>query len=559
MKLEQPPPGPKIGAPQISALRTCAPSELIESAARIFECDLDHAGELLARACGLRWLDASVTPSLRFRTDLIAPAEARARRCLIAEINGAHLGLLVDPFSQATRVFLESAAFPAPLALTLTSLETFEAALRRIEADHRFLNSNEAEVDLPTAEVDEIALRLEPGSESLGSAVSLINAVFLDALKATASDIHIESTPLGLSLKFRVDGLLETMQAVNGRPLAEQVLSRLKVLANLDIAERRRPQDGRFRVGFSGRIVDVRLSIMPSIHGEDAVLRLLDKSSLVPPGEQLTLEALGFDAADLTRLRALASLPYGMLLVTGPTGSGKTTTLYAVLSEINTGRDKIVTIEDPVEYQLSGVLQVPVNEKKGLTFAVGLRSILRHDPDRIMVGEIRDTETADIAVQAALTGHLVLTTVHANNVFDVIGRFTHMGIDPYTLVSALTGIWAQRLMRRVCPECALPADAADSFALGISPGLLQPESATWMKARGCPACRGTGYKGRLAIAEILVLDNDIRQTIIDRRPAAELLEAARARGARLLREAALAAAARGVTTMDEVQRVTRND
>lgn len=559
MKLEQPPPGIKLGPAEIDALRTCAPDELIETAARLCNSDREHAGELLARACGLHWLPAAAIASLNFHTDVITLSESRKRRCLMGEANGSRFGLLVDPFSQAIRVFLESAAFPAPVTLTLISTQDFETALQRVDAEHRFLSSDEAAQNPPSSEVEENALALEPSSDPSGSAVGLINAVFLDALKATASDIHIESIPLGLALKFRVDGLLETIRVVHGRPLAEQVLSRLKVLANLDIAERRRPQDGRFRVGLQGRIVDVRLSIMPSIHGEDAVLRLLDKSSLVPPGEQLTLEALGFDDVDLQRLRALARLPYGMLLVTGPTGSGKTTTLYAVLSEINTGRDKIVTIEDPVEYQLAGVLQVPVNEKKGLTFAVGLRSILRHDPDRIMVGEIRDTETADIAVQAALTGHLVLTTVHANNVFDVIGRFTHMGIDPYTLVSALTGIWAQRLLRRACSECAEPTSAPDEVNEALSMQLSQSGTARWKTARGCAACRGTGYRGRLAIAEILVLDNDLRQMIIERRPAVELLNAARSRGARLLREAAIATAARGLTTIDEVHRVTRND
>ena len=383
------------------------------------------------------------------------------------------------------------------------------------------------------------------------SAVSLVNRCLAAALKCEASDVHIESTGSGLLIRLRVDGLLEPLQQVPGRALTEQVLSRLKVLGSLDISERRRPQDGRFRVRHAHRAIDVRLSVMPSVHGEDAVLRLLDKSSLVAAGEQLTLNALGFDDAGLLRLRGLAALPYGMLLVTGPTGSGKTTTLYAILSEINQGRDKIVTIEDPVEYQLPGILQVPVNEKKGLTFAVGLRSILRHDPDRIMVGEIRDTETADIAVQAALTGHLVLTTVHANNVFDVIGRFAHMGIDPYTFVSALNGIWAQRLLRRVCHACAEPA-APGSAIEGLHPG-------NWVSACGCPSCRGTGYRGRLAIAECLVMDDELRQRIIERESLAGLRDAARRRGTVLLREAAMAAAARGLTTVDEVRRVTRDD
>ena len=558
MKLERPAPELNLTSAQRAMLRALPTAELIERAAQMVNVESDQAGEILARACGLAWMNPESIPSLAFDTALVDVAIARSRQCLVAKAGSSQVGLLVDPFDQATRVFLESVTFPLPITLALTSTVEFEKALQRIETTHSFLTSPELQAPSSIGEPEEIALRLDHRSEADGAAANLINAVFLDALKAMASDIHIESTPHGLSLKFRVDGLLETMQTVNGRPLAEQVLSRLKVLANLDIAERRRPQDGRFRAERRGRTIDVRLSIMPSIHGEDAVLRLLDKSSLVAPGEQLTLEALGFDATDLVRLRNLARLPYGMLLVTGPTGSGKTTTLYAVLSEINTGRDKIVTIEDPVEYQLSGVLQVPVNEKKGLTFAVGLRSILRHDPDRIMVGEIRDTETADIAVQAALTGHLVLTTVHANNVFDVIGRFTHMGIDPYTLVSALTGIWAQRLMRRVCPECAEPRTFADDELAEVgSSHLLNP--ARWMTARGCSSCRGTGYRGRLAIAEILTLDEDIRRAIIERRPVGELSAMARSQGTRLLRQAALTAAARGLTTMDEVDRVTRND
>jgi general secretion pathway protein E len=291
-------------------------------------------------------------------------------------------------------------------------------------------------------------------SEAASPAVKLVNSTLYDALKAGASDIHLESTAGGLAVKYRVDGVLDHATAVGGIELAEHIISRLKVLAELDIAERRVPQDGSFRVESGGREIDLRVSIMPSIHGEDAVIRILDKRAMIEAYGALTLEALGFDAPSLATLRALAQEAYGMLLVTGPTGSGKTTTLYAALTEIHNGREKIITIEDPVEYQLPGILQIPVNEKKGLTFAKGLRSILRHDPDKIMVGEIRDRETAEIAVQSALTGHLVLTTVHANNVFDVFGRFTHMGIDPYAFVSALNGIWAQRLVRMNCPHCA---------------------------------------------------------------------------------------------------------
>jgi general secretion pathway protein E len=343
---------------------------------------------------------------------------------------------------------------------------------------------------------------------------------------------------------------------VNGVAVAEQVISRLKVLAELDIAERRVPQDGSFRVESGGREIDLRLSIMPSIHGEDAVIRILDKRTMIEAYGSLSPEALGFDSAALATLRALAGEPYGMLLVTGPTGSGKTTTLYAALSEINNGRDKIITIEDPVEYQLTGILQIPVNEKKGLTFAKGLRSILRHDPDKIMVGEIRDRETAEIAVQSALTGHLVLTTVHANNVFDVLGRFTHIGIDPYAFVSALNGIWAQRLLRLNCLHCSTPYVPTVTELEKASLTREQAREFDFKRGTGCGDCRGTGYKGRKAVAEILTLTDEIRELIIEKRPIRQIKDAARRNGTRTLREAALDLVSRGETTIEEIKRVT---
>jgi general secretion pathway protein E len=330
-------------------------------------------------------------------------------------------------------------------------------------------------------------------------------------------------------------------------------------MSELDIAERRIPQDGRFRVSIGGREVDLRVSIMPSIHGEDAVLRVLDKKSLSQDGKGLQLTGLGFDEATAQVLRRLASLPYGMFLVTGPTGSGKTTTLYAAISEINHGSDKIVTIEDPVEYQLPGVLQIPVNERKGLTFARGLRSILRHDPDKIMVGEIRDAETAQIAIQSALTGHLVFTTVHANNVFDVLGRFAHMGVDPYAFVAALNGILAQRLVRVICPHCA--EDDQPDAALLADSGLTGADLSGYKFriGRGCGHCRGTGYKGRKSIAEILHLTDAIRELIVDRAPIRRIKEAAVANGTRFLRDSALDLVQAGETTLTEINRVTFAD
>ncbi len=385
-------------------------------------------------------------------------------------------------------------------------------------------------------------------------AVRLINSTVFDALRAEASDIHLECLPQGLVIKFRIDGVLTHIAAVNNPVLAEQAIARIKVLAELDIGEKRIPQDGRFRVAAKGRDIDIRVSIMPSIHGEDAVLRVLDKKALMDSVQRLTLDSLGFDSQTIHLLRRLASEPYGMMLVTGPTGSGKTTTLYAALTEINSGEDKFITIEDPVEYQLPGVLQIPVNEKKGLTFAVGLRSILRHDPDKILVGEIRDAETAQIAVQSALTGHMVFTSVHANNTFDVIGRFMHMGVDPYNFVSSLTGVVAQRLLRQNCVHCNEPVEMDD--VLLKESGIKDPQNYRFHAGRGCEQCRNTGYKGRRAIAEVLRLTDEIREMIVARASIRALKEQARREGTRFLRDVALELVREGHTTLQEVNRVT---
>ena len=404
------------------------------------------------------------------------------------------------------------------------------------------------------------ALSVDTISRQSSPVVRLLDATLFDALKAQASDLHLESTSGGMSIRHRLDGVMVRVGEVGSREVAEQLVSRLKVMAELDIGERRLPQDGRFKLRVqqsadSGvREVDFRVSIMPSSFGEDAVLRILDRSRLSAEAETLTLEGLGFDVDDSAVVRRLAGKPYGMLLVTGPTGSGKTTTLYAVVQEINDGRDKIITIEDPVEYQLSGVVQIPVNEKKGLTFARGLRSILRHDPDRVMVGEIRDAETAQIASQAALTGHLVLSTIHANNVFDVVGRFMHMGLDLYNVVSALNGVVAQRLMRKLCVHCAQPwqPDAAD-----LKAAMLPLDThGQFFKAVGCSHCRDTGYRGRKAISEILLMDDTLRDLIVTRASLIKIKAHARASGTRLLRESALACVLRGESSLDELNRVT---
>ena len=407
------------------------------------------------------------------------------------------------------------------------------------------------------------ALSVDTISRESSPVVRLLDATLFDALKAQASDLHLESTAHGMVIRHRLDGVMVHVGDIGSREVAEQLVSRLKVMAELDIGERRLPQDGRFKLrvqqsasaGAAGvREVDFRVSIMPSSFGEDAVLRILDRSRLAAEQQALSLEGLGFEADDATVVRRLARKPYGMLLVTGPTGSGKTTTLYAVVQEINDGADKIITIEDPVEYQLGGVVQIPVNDKKGLTFARGLRSILRHDPDRVMVGEIRDAETAQIASQAALTGHLVLSTIHANNVFDVVGRFMHMGVDLYNMVSALNGVVAQRLMRKLCVHCAQPwqPEASDLK----SAQLPLDAKGRFMRAVGCPHCRGTGYRGRQAIAEILLMDDTLRDLIVARAPLTQVKAHARASGTRLLREAALAAVLRGESTIDELNRVT---
>ena len=410
--------------------------------------------------------------------------------------------------------------------------------------------------DMASAVKDVQELSIKSISEDTSPVIKLVHSTLYDALKTEASDIHLETTNNGLVIKYRIDGVLSTIGSADGQHVAEQVISRIKVISELDIAENRVPQDGRFRVSMRGRDIDVRVSIMPSIFGEDAVLRILDKQALTDQVKGLRLDFLGFDAISIASLRKMANEPYGMMLVTGPTGSGKTTTLYAAISEINTGEDKIITIEDPVEYQLPGILQIPVNEKKGLTFARGLRSILRHDPDKIMVGEIRDPETAQIAIQSALTGHLVFTTVHANNVLDVIGRFMHMGVDLYNFVSAMNGILAQRLVRVTCPQCAVE-ELPDAALLKSSDLTLEQVKHYQFKVgKGCGHCRGTGYKGRRAIAELLSLNDEIREMIIERAPARLIRDAAARNGTRFLREVALDLVKDGFTTLKEINRVT---
>ena len=491
--------------------------------------------------------------------DVVSYNEAQQKECL-AFYDAAQTLILVfaDPFNRQLPLWAQHAV-QVPFEWRLAHRLEISAYLAGEEETMRAMDGVGLSTEHAAAEGDEevvMQLSLKSIHEDANPIVKLINSTLYDALKTGASDIHLETHPGGLAVKYRIDGVMASIANSPGLDSAEQAISRIKVMAQLDIAERRIPQDGRFKVHAMGRLIDFRVSIMPSAFGEDAVLRVLDRKALTEQAQGLSLKALGFDADVIARFRKLASEPYGMVLVTGPTGSGKTTSLYAAISEVNTGFDKIITIEDPVEYQLPGVLQIPVNEKKGLTFARGLRSILRHDPDKIMVGEIRDAETAQIAVQAALTGHLVFSTVHANSVLDVIGRFMHMGVDPYHFVSAVNGIVAQRLVRALCPHCAEPfvPDEAMLRASGLT--AAQAAGMQFKHAQGCGHCRGTGYKGRKAVAEMLVLNDELREMIIARQPIRQLKEAAARNGMRTIREAAVSAAAEGMTSLQEINRVT---
>ena len=489
--------------------------------------------------------------------DVLPFNECSQRGCALVRVEQGTLQLVTDdPFSGELQAWAEERV-TAPFSWCFAHRGDLVAFLASHEETLRALDAVRAEAAEESREQGIEDLSLKAISEEQSEVVRLVRSTLRDALKIAASDIHLETVATGLIIKFRIDGILSQIKFIQDLAQAEQAIARVKVLAELDITERRVPQDGRFKALDRGRAVDFRVSIMPSIHGEDAVLRVLDKQTLYErTSQQLSLDSLGFEADEVRTLRRLSREPYGMLLVTGPTGSGKTTTVYAAITEINKGQDKIVTIEDPVEYQLPGVLQIPVNEKKGLTFVRGLRSILRHDPDKIMVGEIRDPETANIAVQSALTGHLVFTTVHANNVFDVIGRFMHMNVDLYSLVSALNAILAQRLVRLVCAHCAEENRPAEDLLAASGVAAAEAGSYRFRIGPGCRECRGSGYRGRQAIAELLILNDELRELIRTRAPLRRIKEAAQANGTRFLREAALAAVRRGDTTLEEINRVT---
>src|SRR5687767_10108223 len=473
---------------------------------------------------------------------------------------GTALTIVVSDPADLPMIDELAAVLRTPIKVTVGTPSSIQSILKKSESSQRVLEEAVDGFQLQVLKDEEISdenltvERLTAGD--MNPIIRLVDSTIYTAIQRRASDIHIETGDDAVYVKYRIDGVLQPAMRPIARQFHSSVVSRIKVMAELDIAEKRIPQDGRFKVRMPGKTIDFRVSIMPSVHGEDAVIRILDKESISEQFTALTLDILGFPAQELQRFRKYIREPYGMVLVTGPTGSGKTTTLYAALSEIKSIEDKIVTIEDPVEYQLRGITQIPINEKKGLTFARGLRSILRHDPDKIMVGEIRDPETAQIAIQSALTGHLVFTTVHANNVIDVLGRFLNMGVEPYQFVSALNCVMAQRLVRLICSHCKrqVRVDPRLLEESAMDPGLAQSQK--FYEGAGCIECGGTGFKGRTAICELLDLSDRIREMILERRPTSEVKKAAHEEGMRFLRESAVEKVLLGQSTLREINKVT---
>ena len=500
-------------------------------------------------------LFTKISPHLMFRYNFVPLEETHEGKLAIA---------IADP-SQLMMIDEISLLLGKRIVTKVATLAQISAILKKTEQSKRVLEDASEGFTLDVVREDDggadnesISIDRLTAQGDISPIIRLVDTTIFTALQRRASDIHIETQDDSVAIKFRIDGVLTQAMPPIAKEHHSTIISRIKVMSELDISERRVPQDGRFRVkyGQPERPIDFRVSIMPSIHGEDAVLRVLDKESMSEKFHKLVLDVVGFDEDDLRKFRRYIKEPYGMVLVTGPTGSGKTTTLYAAVNEIKTDEDKIITIEDPVEYQIRGITQIPVNEKKGLTFARGLRSILRHDPDKIMVGEIRDTETAQIAIQSALTGHLVFTTVHANNVVDVIGRFLNMGVEPYNFVSALNCILAQRLVRLICESCrtvvTYPPDVLE--ASGLDPE--QWSKVSFYEGLGCIECAGTGFRGRTAIHELLDLSDRIREMILLKKPTSEIRRAAREEGMRFLRESALDKVRLGMTTLKEINKVT---
>src|SRR3954451_10596033 len=492
-----------------------------------------------------------ISPDLMFRYKFVPLEETADGKLAIA---------IADP-SQLMMIDEISLLLQKRIVTKVATLKQIDDILKKTEQSQRVLEEASEgftiiREDENTGAEETLSIDKLTAAGDASPIIRLVDTTIFTALQRRASDIHIETRDDSVMIKFRIDGVLTQAMPPIGKEHHSTVISRIKVMSELDISERRVPQDGRFRVKYNGRAIDFRVSIMPSIHGEDAVLRVLDKESMSEKFRTLTLDVVGFDEDDLRRFRRYIKEPYGMVLVTGPTGSGKTTTLYAAVNEIKTDEDKIITIEDPVEYQLRGITQIPVNEKKGLTFARGLRSILRHDPDKIMVGEIRDTETAQIAIQSALTGHLVFTTVHANNVVDVIGRFLNMGVEAYNFVSALNCILAQRLVRVICDTCKKPVRYSPEELEASGLDLKEWGTFKFYEGEGCIECAGTGYKGRTAIHELLDLTDRIRELILEKKPTSEVRKAARDDGMRFLREAALLKGRSGTTAWEEINKVT---
>ena len=488
---------------------------------------------------------------LMFRYNFVPLQETQDGRLVIA---------IADP-SQLMMIDEISLNLGRRIVTKVATLSQISDVLKKTEQSQRVLEEAGEDFALDVIHEDEnsdetISIEKLTAESDISPIIKLVDTMIFTALQRRASDIHIETRDDSVVIKYRIDGVLQQAMPPIAKEHHSTIISRIKVMSELDISERRVPQDGRFRVRYNGRSIDFRVSIMPSIHGEDAVLRVLDKESMSEKFHKLTLDVVGFNEEDLHKFRRYIKEPYGMVLVTGPTGSGKTTTLYAALNEIKSDEDKLITIEDPVEYQIAGITQIPVNEKKGLTFARGLRSILRHDPDKIMVGEIRDTETAQIAINSALTGHLVFTTVHANNVVDVLGRFLNMGVEAYNFVSALNCILAQRLVRLICEFCKKEVHYSDEE---LEASGLDPEE--WRKVpfyegEGCIESSGTGFRGRTAIHELLELTDNVREMILTKRPSSEIRRAAREEGMHFLRESAIDRVKRGLTTLKEINKVT---
>ncbi len=520
-------------------------------------------GEVLAQALakqrGLRYLDlARFRVAPRFLEKIPPDLMHRYQFVPVEEADGTLVVAVIDPNNIPAIDELEM-VLKQPLEICVSTPSAIQGVLAQSGASERVLQEVSEDFKfhiVKESENGEDVISLESVDRDESPVIKLIHTTVLDAIERRASDIHIETTNKNVLIKYRIDGIMYAATEPIDIKFHSAIISRIKVMSDLDIAERRVPQDGRFKLRTAQKTIDFRVSILPSAFGEDVVIRILDRESIVAGVSGLKLDSLGFNESDLRRFRKSIREPYGMVLVTGPTGSGKTTTLYAAITEINNGEDKIITIEDPVEYQLGGVVQIPVNEKKGLTFARGLRSILRHDPDKIMVGEIRDAETAQIAVQSALTGHLVFTTVHANNAFDVLGRFLNMGIEPYNFVSSLNCILAQRLVRLLCPRCKKQVKLSREELEDSAIDFERHKDHLFSEASRCKECNHTGYRGRKSITEFLDLSDRIREMILEKRPSSEIRKAAMAEGMSTLRQSAVVKVLAGETTLKEINRVT---